>query len=249
VNHEQAKQILFLHRPGVAEEVDAGTAEALALLRSDEELRRWFENHRATQDSIREGFRKIAPPAALKEQIISDRPWYTKKASVRHVVAVAAMVIVLTGLGGWWFNREPGEDKSFAAYRTRMVSTAQRNYEMYVTDDLTSIRSYLQQHAAPGDFVLPANLDRAKRMGCLSVMWQRRSVAMICYKTGRPMAPGQSSDLWFFAVDRKGVPDAPETESPQFATLNGVTTASWTRNGKAYVLAIEGDEKLLRSYL
>jgi hypothetical protein len=72
---------------------------------------------------------------------------------------------------------------------------------------------------------------------------------MICFKTGRPLTSGQSSDLWFFIIEQATLPDAPKTATPQIATVNQVTTASWTRQGKTYLLAIEGDEALLRKYL
>ena len=56
-------------------------------------------------------------------------------------------------------------------------------------------------------------------------------------------------DLWFFVVDHAVVPDAPASESPQLTKINTVTTASWTREGKTYILAVEGDEALLRKFL
>lgn len=249
MNQEQAKQILFLHRPDAVGTAEPEVAEALALLKQDEELSRWYETHRATQEAIGTQFRKIAVPAALKEQIISERPWYTKRASARHVLLVAVAAVVLLSLGVWWFEHEPREDRSFAAYRTRMISTAQRSYEMFETNDVASMRGYLKQRAAPADFVLSGALDRATRIGCLNVTWQRHAVSMICFKTGRPLAPGQASDLWLFVIERNAVPDEPNAQTPQLTTVNGVATASWTQDGKTYVLAVEGSEELLKSYL
>jgi hypothetical protein len=161
-----------------------------------------------------------------------------------------AVALALLAMGWWWSDREPSEDKSFAAYRNRMVSTALRAYDMQLeTNDLASIRVFLQQQGAPGDFIPPTGLSNAASTGCLTVAWQGGRVSMICFKTGRPLPLGQSSDLWFFVVDQAVLPDAPPTTKPQLATVNKVTTASWTREGKTYVLAVEGDEELLTKFL
>lgn len=250
MNREHAKQILLLHRPGTADEGDPALAEALAWLQRDEELQRWLEVQRVTQAAIRSHFKKIAPPAGLKEQIISERPWHTKPVAPRHVAALAAVAMAIVTLGVWWSGLEPREDKSFVGYHNRMISTAQRAYGMQLeTNNLESIRLFLKEHGTPGDFVASAGLAQATATGCLTVPWHGRQAAMICFKTGRPLSPGQSSDLWFFIIDQAALPDAPKTETPQIASVNQVTTASWTRLGKIYVLAVEGDEALLRKYL
>ena len=249
MNCEQAKRILLLYRPGHVGDGDPEFAEALALLERDEELRRWFEAQRAVQDEIRRAFRNISPPDALKEQIISERPWHTRPVTARHLMAMAVVALVLFAGGWWWSGLEPREDNSFTGYRSRMVGTALRAYGMQLaTNDLASIRLFLKQQGAPGDFESPAGLVEATGTGCLTVPWRGSKVSMICFKTGRPLPPGQASDVWFFVIAHAVVPDAP-TGAPQIATVNEVITASWTRAGKTYVLAVAGDEPLLRKFL
>ena len=249
MNRERAKEILLLYRPGPVGDGNPELTEALTLLEHDEELWCWFEAQRAAQAEIRRQFKKILPPAGLKEQIISERPWHTRPVTARHLLAIAAVVIVLFATGLWWSGLEPREDRSFAGYRNRMVSTAQRTYEMQLeTDNLASIRAFLSGRGAPGDFISPAGLSQATGAGCLTLSWRGAKVSMICFKTGRPLPPAQASDLWLFVIDHASVPDAPETETPQIATVNQVTTASWTRQGKTYVLAVEGNEALLWKY-
>ena len=249
MNRERAKEILLLHRPGPGGDGDPELTEALTLLERDEELGRWVEAQRAAQDEIRRQFKKMLPPAGFKEQIISERPWHTRPVTARQLVAIAAVVIFLFATGLWWSGLEPREDRSFAGYRKRMVSTAQRAYGMELeTNDLKSIRVFLKEHGAPGDFISPPGLAQATGTGCLTIPWRSGRVSMICFKTGRPLPPAQASDLWFFVIDHASVPDAPEMETPQIVTVNRVTTASWTRLGKTYVLAVEGNEALLKKY-
>lgn len=251
MNREQAKRLLLLHRPGLGDEGDLELGAALALLETDPELRRWFEAQRTAQDAIRREFRRIAPPPALKEQIISERPWHTRPVRVRHLVAVAAVVVVLVGIGLWRSSVSPHEDRSFAAFRSRMVGTVLRSYPPMdlATNDLGSIRAFLKEHGGIGNFEAPQGLAQTPVTGCLTLTWRRAPVSLICFKTGRPLPPMVGGDLWFFVVDHAVVPDAPASEMPQIAKLNDVTTASWTREGKTYVLAVEGDESRLKRFL
>lgn len=250
MNRERAKEILLLHRPGVTDDADPALTEALALVREDAELRRWFEAQQAAHAAIRAQLKTITPPPGFKAQILSERPWHTRPVKAWHALATVAVLVVLCALGLWWSGREPREDKSFASYRNRMVSTALRAYGMQLeTDKLASIRAFLQAQGAPADFVAPTGLTNATGTGCLTDSWQGRKVTMICFKTGRPLPPGHSSDLWFFVVDQAAVPGAPETDQPRFTSIKHVTTASWTRAGKTYLLAVEGDETLLRKFL
>ncbi len=249
MNRDRAKQILALHRPGI-DEPDAEVAEALALLRLDEDLQRWLTAHQAAQTTVQKSLRAMTVPAGLKEQIISERPWHSRPARTRHVLVVASVMLLLGLAGFWWMQRPPPEDRSFAAYRARMVSTAQRTYDMdLATDDQVRIRAFLKERGAPNDFTQPANLDKAASLGCVAMPWRDSKVAMICFKTGRALPPGQASDLWFFVIESAQVPDGPKSIEPEFLTLNAVTTASWNRNGKTYVLAVEGDAELLRRFL
>lgn len=249
MNPERAKQVLLLHRPGL-DEPDAEVKTALGLLAQDAELRQWFEEQKATHAALRKEFRDLTPPAALKEQIISERPWHTRPAQARHLVAVAAAFVLVAALGFWWAQRPAREDKSFATYRAYMVRTAQRAYGMELeTDRMDAIRTFFQERSLPADFVLPPGLARAESTGCLGVSWQTHRVAMICFKTGQPLPPGQSSDLWFFVIEDKGVPDAPKSTVPQFAKVNAVATATWTHDGKTYLLAVTGSEETLRKFL
>ena len=72
---------------------------------------------------------------------------------------------------------------------------------------------------------------------------------MICFRTGKPLPPGQSSDLWLFVVDRAAVQNAPPSGPPQIKPVNQLITAVWTQGDKVYLLGTEGNEQILRQYL
>jgi len=251
MTHDEAKTILLLYRPGTADANDPQVAEALALARQDAELARWLEEHCARQEALRAKFRQITVPEGLKEQIISEHKvqsmivWWRYPAAL----AVAAVIILLFSLSPLLFRS--GGDDTFAHYRSRMVSAALRGYSMDLeTNDLTQIRAYLARQQAPTNYRLPAGLQKmATATGCAVQSWQSAKVSMVCFHTGKPLAPGEKSDLWLFVIERSSLNDALASDSPQFARVNRLITATWTRGDKVYLLGMEGDEQALRQYL
>ncbi|MDE3065945.1 MAG: hypothetical protein KGJ60_00195 [Verrucomicrobiota bacterium] len=251
MNQDEIKTILLLYRPGTVDADDPQIAAVLALARNDPALGRWLEDHDARQNTLRDRFRQIAAPAGLKEQIISEET-ARRKAIFRQprlILAAAASVVALLALTTLWF-RSGGGDNTFAIYRSRMSGIALRGYAMdLTTNDPTQIRAYLARHGAPADYVLPAPLQKTTLTGCAIERWQGAAVSMICFRTARPLPPGQRSDLWLFVVERAAVKDAPVAAPPQLAGVNRLFTAAWTEGGKLYLLGTIGDERALRQFL
>jgi hypothetical protein len=254
VNHDEVKTILLLYRPGTADADDPQIAGALRLARQDPELTRWLAEHCARQEALRAGFRQITAPAGLKEQIISEQAAQEKIISWRPnavlaVAAVAAVVVALVVLAPLWFQPR-GNKETFAIYRSRMAGVALRGYIMDLpTSNPAAVRAYLAQNHAPADYVLPTPLEKTAVTGCAIEGWQGAKVSMICFRTGKPLPPGQQSDLWLFVIDRSTVKNAPPMGSRQFVQVNKLMTVTWTQGDKLYVLGTEGDEQTLRQYL
>jgi hypothetical protein len=246
VNSQQAKQVLSTYRPW-ADATNPAFAEALVLVRADEDLRRWFDTHCATQSAIRTRLQGITIPPGLKEQILSEHHSRQKVVWLRQpaMLAAAAIVAILVSLAALW-NLRPAkerEDLTLAGYRNRMVRTAVRTYSMDLeTNSVPEIRSYLAQHQAHADFKAPATLDRAPAVGCGVLSWQGNRVSMVCFHSGQTLAAGQKADLLLFVVDRNALPDAPPEDTPVVAAVGKVVTTSWSDGNKTYVLAkLEND--------
>ena len=252
MNRDEAKNILLLYRPGTADVEDPQIIEALALTQRDQELARWFGEHCARQEVLRAKFRQIPVPAGLKEQIISEQAAQEKAIIWQRnimLTAVAATVVALLILATFWL-RPQGGDNTLAIYRDRMVGSALRSYAMdLATDNPAKIRAYLRQSHAPADYVLPAPLEKVAVIGCAIESWQGVKVSMICFRTGKPLAPGEQGDLWLFVVDRTLVNNAPPAGPPQLAKVNQLITAIWSQGDKLYLLGTEGDEQTIRRLL
>ncbi len=251
---DQAKKILLLFRPHTTDTEDPQVLEALELAKVDPELARWLEQHHARQAGLREKFRQIPIPAGLKEQIISEHAASLRRTPYRRQVtalaSVLAIVLVVALAGGWVrFHSQPADD-TLAIFQQQMAGYALRGYAMdLTTNDAGQIRSYLKQRQSPADYSLAPSLSSTAQSGCAVESWQADKVSMICFKTGRPLAPGTQSDLWLFVADQNSVKGAPATDALQITRLNRLVTATWVKNGKLYFLAMEGTEEELRRFL
>jgi hypothetical protein len=248
---EEAKQILALFRPGTADEKDAAFQEARQLAQSQPDLARWLQEHCESYLTLRRKLRSVPVPPGLKEQILAERkirrgffenywvPW----------LAAAAAVVLLVGIGFW--SRSPHRvNAEHAAYRKRVTEAALRGYNMELTTrDPAQVRRFLKTKNAPADYTLPSKLQSAELVGCAVLRWQGAPVSMICFRSGRPLPPGDQSDLWFFVTYRNAVPHAPSPGATVLARVNKATTASWSDEQKNYLLAAVGDEAFLEKYL
>lgn len=239
---QQARQILLAYRPWTNDAQDPEVAEALALCQQDAGLAKWLENHCALQNAIHARLQAVPVPEGLQQQIVSEfksrglTVWWRRPA----VLATAATVMLLIAIGSLWLNlpRSPEQDVSFAAYRNRMVRTAARAYGMDLeTNDVTQIRTFLTQHQSHGDYVLPKGLALTPTVGCGALSWQGKPVAMVCFRTGKPLSPGAKSDLFLFVIDQQDLVDPPQPTAPLFAGVSTLVTATWREGGKVYLLA------------
>jgi uncharacterized membrane protein YbaN (DUF454 family) len=239
MDSNQARQVLALYRPGTADATDPDVVEALAQTRQDSDLRDWYMQHCAFQKAVRARFQEIAIPEGLAERILTgQRPriisvWWRRP----EILAVAAAVVVLFSLAGFWFGHR--EDVSFSAYRGRMVRHALRGYQMEVlSTNLNQIREFLAKERGPADYTLTADLEKLPGEGGAVLSWQGHPVSMICFDLG------DQRDLYLFVIHRSALANAPHQE-PELAQVNKLMTASWTLGDKAYLLAGPGDQDFI----
>lgn len=254
MTRDEAKSILLYYRPGADDQQDPATREALRLAEQDAELGQWFTESRARQSVIRTAFRSIQPPLGLREQILSERPRLPVTHNWRKPVTLilaGAMLVLLTLIGmEWKRHRDVQSELSFESYRGRMVRGALRMYGMDLeTNSLVAIRGYLGQQQARADYTLPASLAETPTTGCGVLTWQGHRVSMICFNSGRPLKPGQKTDLFLFVLNHNAAGNSPMDAIPKIVPVNRMMTASWTEGDLTYILAAEGDEGLLRKFL
>ncbi len=245
----EAKEILVLFRPGSADETDPDFRQALQLAKSDPELRAWFEDHCESYRIMRGKMRSIPVPAGLKEQIISERK-VQRLSMLKHwrpILAAAAALALLISvkMGAWHRGPEP-----FAAYCAQMTESALQRYGMdKLSTNALEIGSFLAESEAPTNYTLPNGLKTTQLVGCAVKSWQDKRVSMLCFKTGRPLPPGDQSDLWLFVADRDKLKGSPPPGGPVFGRVDQATIATWSDDKKVYLLAAVSDEALLGKFV
>jgi len=250
VNSHQAREVLLLYRPGISDPTEPEIAEALACSQNDPELQRWFQDHCAFQETIRQKFKQITVPEGLKEQIISERQVIAKTPVKRTLVLVSVCVtlLFLSAAVGLQLGKSR-QDKTFANFQSRMVRIVARSYPKMdlESSDASQIRETLARRGAYSDFVLPQGLTKASYTGCAALEWQGKKVSMVCFSSGKDKN-SKDPDLFLFVIKHSDAPNSPQTQTPAFARRSGLTTAAWTAGNKTYLLAGMADEAELKAY-
>jgi len=248
VNSERAKEILLLYRRDGPEANDPEVSEALEQVKRDPELREWFDDHCERQSLIREHLKGIRVPESLKERILTE-------AAKRQVLdwwqrpipswAAAAAVVLLASVFFFFLQERTPDEKTFTAFRNRMVGQTQRMYPDMdmVTNDLVEIRRYLAARQWPADYILPQPLQKLAGIGCAALQWRSNKVSLVC------LTSGSTSNLFLFVIDGSALSDPPPSGQPEFLRIGRLMSASWSQDGKTYILAGPGDEEFVRKYL
>jgi hypothetical protein len=246
MDSQRAKEILLLYRPGTSDANDPEFAEALDLAKRDADLALWFEALCARHSLVRSRLKQISVPEDLRQQIldcVAERPaiiWWRRPAF--QVLAAAAAIVLVVGLA--WFWMRPVQSNGFEAYRDQIVRGVQRLYDMdMLTNNLTEIRAYLAQNAAPSDYVLSKPMEKLPGIGCDIIKWRSNKVSLVCLDSGN------RNILYLFVIDRSAVSDPPPASPPQYAQIRKLVSASWSHEGRVYILAASGKEEFLRQFL
>jgi uncharacterized membrane protein YbaN (DUF454 family) len=246
MDSQNAKEILLLYRPGTSDANDPDFAEALEQAKRDPELGRWFESHCARQSLVRSRLKQISIPGTLRQRIldyVTEHPtivWWRRPTF--QALAAAATIVLVAGLA--WFWTRPAGDNRFADFRDQVVRGVQRLYDMDMfTNNLAEIRAYLEQNAAPSDYVLPKPMEKLPGVGCDVLKWRGNKVSLVCLDSG------DQNILYLFVIDRSAVSDPPPVSPPQFVRIRKLMSASWTYEGRTYILAARGEEEFVRQFL
>lgn len=103
MEHQEAKHILELYRPGSAEDaLDPLITEALVQLETDPELKAWFREQQALDARIGELYNAIEPPADLKTSILAGMRAHALQAEVGERGAVEFESGAGSMSQAWW---------------------------------------------------------------------------------------------------------------------------------------------------
>jgi anti-sigma factor RsiW len=259
MNRDEARLILQSCRPGGQDAADPQFAAALALAKQDAELAAWFAGQQKFDAQTSREIKSLRVPPDLKAKILAQENlqrqkivelpgavWWRDLFSFRSPVswAMAALILMLFSLAIFW-NQSEGR-VHFADYSARMVYAAvnDTNHVDVENSDMKQVVAWLAQHHGESRFILPVALNGSSGlMGCRVLDWHGRKVSMLCYGLNG------SGHVDLFVTEADIFPDAPPVDRPQFASSGGMPTASWSHDGKAYLMVGHGNAADLEKVL
>jgi len=228
------KDILLRSRPWVKSQ-EEDEKDAAKTTENDPALARFHQQQQEFNARVHDELAGIPVPNGLRDQILARKTIVrvpTSSWSAKPLLALAA-ALVLLGVGFFYWTR-PQEDLSVAGFRYRMVKFVLKEYSMeHVTKDMTDLKSYLSSKGRPNQFVLPPELAKVPLKGGQAMDWQGKPVSMVCFDWN-----GKET-LFMFVLDEALANGA----TPQIAPVKKLTTATWSADGKTFILAGEIPEK------
>jgi hypothetical protein len=222
----ETKEALLRSRPWApTPEEDQHLSRAAA---ADPNLAKLLEQQQRLNTRLHDELAAISIPNTLRDQILA-RPKIIRVSAWRKsqpFLAIAAAIVLIAGGLFYWLPAR--EDTSVAGFRSRMVGFAVREYRMDLfTNDPATLNRYLAAKGDPTQFRLPQKLQSLPLKGGASLTWQGKPVSMICFD----WSPKET--LYMFVLDQ---PLTPATTA-QTQPLKGLNTATWTADGKTFILA------------
>jgi len=257
MNRDETKLILQSYRPGGRDAGDPQFAAALALVKTDPELAGWFAEQQKFDACVSSGLQQARVPAQLKKEILALQKktvspmaspvsiWWRNLFSQQSPIpwALAAVILIIVTLTVFWKKSEV--PTRFANYSAQMVSAAVNDPHHVDTaaSDLQQASAWFAAHRGENNLVLPTAFTSGKGlMGCRVLDWHGQKVSMLCYQLK------DSGHVDIFIAEADIFPDAPP-DQPQFASSDGMPTASWTHDGKVYLAVSHGDAAILKNLL
>ena len=233
MTNNEAKFILNAYRPSGRDADFPAMATALAQARNDPALGAWFAREQAHGAAVAAKLREIAPPAGLREAILTGarmsgpaaaprRAWWTQPGWL----AMAASVAVLLSLAAWW-RLAPVRGGTLEEFAVNFVDRGFRLQKH--SADVGELKAWLNEQHRPLPEALPAKFAELRALGCRTVDFQGREVSLTCFERG-------GKEFHVFVARRDFVPDVLESAAPRFLERGKFAAATWTDAKNNYVV-------------
>jgi len=245
MNSEEAKFLLHTRSLELGDPEDLRMAEALEQTRRDPELLAWFNQQRALDAALHDKLQHVRVPAGLVEKILAGREARIEPRRNRHLMplALAASIVFLISLAVFVVGRSNPPTTRFAAMQAEMALFLREFPKLdLATDRLPEVREWLARQHSLTQGSLPKALERFPGIGCRTVEWEGRKLALVCF-----MVEGQVVHL--FVIPRSAFPDAALSSTPVLAKVGPQNTASWSNRDNLYFVVTQAGEALLQKYL
>lgn len=237
---DETKLLLSARRPAGHDDSDPAIAEALAHAKSDPALSAWADEQQRTDAALALKLLSVQPPAGLRETILAGgkvsrrglRAWFEQKVwrnftnSEMVAAVVVAAVFLIAAIFG---NNEPRNWQSAGALEVARIENTQRELD-HVVGDMSEIRQWLAKQTCPAPATLPVQVQGLPIYGCAKMNWRGQPMSIVCFNLGG------GREIHLVTVSVENLPAAPPEGAPEYATINGYMTASWSEGDVAMML-------------
>jgi hypothetical protein len=246
MTHQEAKFLLSAYRANGGDAGDPTFAEALALAENDPALRAWFEREHMFDSACAAKLREIAPPAGLREAILTGarasrrpRSWWTQP--VWMAAAAAIVIAAVVGVRSFTAREDVPGIAMLASFGIDDYLEAHDDHEGH-PPALAGVQARLVSAPLPLTRSLPLDFTELKKLGCRTVRFGRAEIFEVCfYRNG----------VWYhlYATPRGNF--APSGADPRATILarGGAAAATWADAKGSYALVTSAGADALRQLL
>lgn len=235
MNNQEAKFILSAYRANGVDANGEVFAEALQQAQRDPSLAAWLARQQAYDAEIARKLREIAPPAGLRQAILTG----AKVSDVRRTgwrqpiwiaLGAAAAVLLVASLAFW---RDSGAGQSRALLDFALNDTA-RGHHGDGGEGVASAQTWLSDPQSRLTTGLPVELADMGKVGCRTLLMNGTEVFEICF---------HRNGTWFhlYATRLRPADDSRNASELVMKEWNQLSGALWSDPKFGYVYAVVGD--------
>jgi hypothetical protein len=180
-------------------------------------------------------------PIGEEHTHVSHGPTVPRRTWNFMVLAATAALLLVAFL----FLMNPSHaPASLADYRDEMISFVKvaPNLEMQ-SKQLSEVMDFLDKESAPSRFAIPEKVRTMEPAGCRVLRFHGHNVTLVCFwrKDG--------GLLHLFVMDRAALPNLPDRNDAKYSAQNGWMTAAWNEGDHTFLIAVQGDQRLIEQLL
>jgi anti-sigma factor RsiW len=233
---------LSARRPDGQDDSDPAIATALSRTNAAR-----AEDLRRTDAAIAAKLSAVQPPAGLRDRILAGarvsqkRSWFDRLGwrSFRNseLLAAAAIVLLLGVAVVLQLTRTGPEARDWRAAATIEVARIESGGGIdHAVREMPSINQWLVAQTCPAPASLPEPVRKLQIFGCSKVLWNNQPMSIVCFNLG------EGKEVHLVTIERRHLPGSPPDKAlknftgPEYASINGYETASWSEGGVAMML-------------
>jgi hypothetical protein len=279
MDSSRTRFLLRAMRPNGADHDDPTFSAALEQTHADPELRAWFEREQAVDRALVSKLREVRAPADLRAHILQgvalSRPGIESKRSMRwwrhapmvragpvalFTAALAAAASIALVIYTLLPTRAPRA--SFDLIVTAAVrETAEPPALALQTNSRAEIAAWLQNSAVPIPDTLPGQLATQDVLGCNVTEWQGVRCSLLTLRApglapdasagaaANPAARADPTLVHVYTVPRNSCSSQGVGLTPQIASREGATVATWRDAERYYVLVTRASPASVQALL